>query len=70
MLIASAVLVACGLYLVAGFVFGVMFVWALVSRLDAATRSAPWTFRLCILPGCIALWPMLFALLLRKGRHS
>lgn len=45
------------LYAAAGLVVAVPFVLRVVQRLDAAAAGAGWGFRLCILPGAIALWP-------------
>ena len=44
-------------YLAAGTVVGTAFVAFGVDRVDASARGAPWTFRLIVLPGVIALWP-------------
>jgi hypothetical protein len=47
------------LYAAIGLVFAVVFVIAGVGRIDAAAKGAPFTFRLLIIPGAAALWPML-----------
>ena len=46
------------IYLALGLVFAVWFVTRRV-QLDPAAREAGWGFRLLILPGCVALWPIL-----------
>ncbi|MDH3525299.1 MAG: hypothetical protein OES32_17115 [Acidobacteriota bacterium] len=46
-------------YVVAGALFGVAFVTRGVARVDRAAREAGWGFRLAILPGVTALWPLL-----------
>lgn len=56
---AIAILSAFAVYATIGSLFGIMFVWRRVNRIDAAAHGARWTFRLLILPGVIALWPML-----------
>ena len=48
-----------GVYAAAGAVFGVVFVAFGVQRLVPAAAHAPWGFRLIILPGAAALWPLL-----------
>ena len=53
-------------YAVAGLMFSVAFVSFGVQRVDAAARGAGAGFRLLILPGAAALWP----LLLRKWMLS
>lgn len=56
---AVAILLTFALYAAIGTLFGVLFVWRGVDRIDAAANGAPWPFRLLILPGVVALWPML-----------
>lgn len=56
---AVVILEILALYFAIGTLFGVVFAWRGVSRIDSAANGAPWTFRLLILPGVIALWPML-----------
>ena len=51
-------------YLFVGLVFAVPFVWRGVERIDPNARQATWGFRVVIVPGVIALWP----LLLRRWR--
>ena len=47
------------LYVLAGVLFGISFVLRGVARVDPVARTGTWGFRLIILPGVIALWPML-----------
>jgi hypothetical protein len=54
-------------YLMAGLVFGVVFVTVGVARIDPAARGTSATFRLLILPGSVALWPVLAA---KWARHE
>lgn len=47
-------------YLLIGLLFGMAFVIKGVTRIDATAREgASWGFRLLILPGSIALWPLM-----------
>ena len=50
---------AAGLYLLCGFSFGVFFVTRGFPRVDRAAAGATVGFRLIVLPGVIALWPLL-----------
>ena len=50
---------ALGLYLTVGLLFGIPFVWRGVHRIDPAAPGSTWGFRLIILPGVVALWPLL-----------
>lgn len=51
-------LVAAG-YLGIGLLFGIAFITVGIARVDPAARGAPLAFRLLILPGVTALWPVL-----------
>ena len=55
-----------GAYVAAGVVFAVAFVGWGVQQVDPAAKGAPLGFRLLILPGSAALWP----LLLRRWMRS
>lgn len=48
-----------GLYLGIGLVFAIPFVLVGVLRMDPHARPGSWGFRLLILPGTVALWPLL-----------
>jgi hypothetical protein len=55
------------IYVAIGMVFAIIFVFAGVGRIDESARSAPLVFRLLIIPGAAALWPIL---LLRWARGA
>ena len=46
-------------YAAAGLAFAVLFVWFGVEHLDSEARGAGMGFRLLILPGVAAFWPLL-----------
>ena len=56
---AVAILLFALLYAIIGGLFGLLFVWRGVERIDPAARGTPWAFRFLILPGAAALWPLL-----------
>lgn len=57
--LAEIVVSVLGAYVAAGLVFaGVFVVWG-VGRIDPVARAGTIGFRLLILPGCAALWPLL-----------
>lgn len=59
---------ALGLYAGAGLLFALPFLaWGL-PHIDAAARGSSFAFRLLILPGTVALWPMLMRQWLRSRR--
>jgi hypothetical protein len=64
---AELVMLAAGSYLVAGLPFGLAFVAVGVTRIDPAARGTSAAFRLLILPGSVALWPVLAA---KWARHK
>lgn len=45
-------------YAAAGLGIAIAFALYGVRRIDEAAAGAPWTFRLIILPGAAALWPI------------
>ncbi len=47
------------IYLVVGFLVAIPLVVTGIGRFDPAARQGSWGFRLIILPGAIALWPVL-----------
>ncbi|HBY62213.1 MAG TPA: hypothetical protein DEH78_20525 [Solibacterales bacterium] len=52
-------------YAIAGVLFGVAFVARGAEKIDPAARGASLGFRLLILPGSAALWPLLLVRWLR-----
>jgi hypothetical protein len=55
------------IYAAIGLAFAVAFVRWGVDRIDPVARASGWGFRLAILPGAAALWPLLAARLARGG---
>lgn len=58
---AATVLLVVSMYAGIGVIFAAFFVTAGVSRIDAEAEGASLGFRLLILPGTIALWPLLLS---------
>jgi hypothetical protein len=61
MLIVKTVLGLVLLYLTCGLLFGVAFVAVGAGRVDSAAGGTSFAFRLLILPGTVAFWPLLAA---------
>jgi hypothetical protein len=61
MLIAQLILYVLGAYVLGGLLVGVPFVLRGVERVDPAARGTSLIFRLLILPGTVALWPLIAA---------
>jgi hypothetical protein len=60
-MMAAAFLIALGAYLASGIVFALAFVWFGAGRVDAHAKEGTWGFRLLIIPGAAALWPLLLS---------
>jgi len=55
----SVILAIAGVYAGIGFVFAIAFVAKGVEQIDHNARGTSFGFRLLILPGSVAFWPML-----------
>ena len=53
------ILIGAGGYATAGIAFAVAFVSFGIHRIDPSAAGASWRFRLIILPGVAAFWPLL-----------
>jgi hypothetical protein len=58
-IVAEVILYICLVYSLCGLAVGVPFVLRGVDRVDASARGASIGFRLIILPGTVALWPII-----------
>jgi hypothetical protein len=58
-MIAAAFLILLGLYLACGFIFALPFVLLGARKIDPHAGPGSWGFRLLIIPGAMALWPVL-----------
>lgn len=68
--IVHGTLAAAAIYLAIGVLAGVPFVLVGIGRIDPAAKAAPWSFRLLVLPGVVALWPLLMRRWLRAAGRS
>jgi hypothetical protein len=59
MVIANAIVLLLGVYAAAGLVFAAAFVIAGIGRIDQVANGSSIGFRLIVLPGAAALWPLL-----------
>ncbi len=53
-------------YLAIGLLFGIFFAFKGAALLDPVATGAPLGFRILVLPGAVALWPLLLVKLLVK----
>ena len=58
-MIAAVILIALGIYLALGLLFAIPFALIGVKRIDPHAAHGSWGFRLLIIPGTMALWPLL-----------
>ncbi len=57
--LANWLVILLGVYAALGLIFAIAFVIRGVGRIDPAAQDGTWGFRLLILPGTVALWPLL-----------
>ena len=58
-MIAAALLILLGGYLTCGLVFAIPFALVGVKKIDPHAAHGTWGFRLLIIPGTMAFWPLL-----------
>jgi hypothetical protein len=58
-MIAASFLILLGIYLLCGLIFAVPFVLVGAGKIDPHAKQGRWGFRLLIIPGTVALWPLL-----------
>jgi hypothetical protein len=58
-MIAAVFLMLLGAYMVCGLLFAIPFVLVGAGKIDSHARHGRWGFRLLIIPGAMALWPLL-----------
>ena len=58
-MIAAMALILFGVYLACGLLFALPFAFLGVGRIDPHASHGTWGFRLLIIPGATALWPIL-----------
>jgi hypothetical protein len=58
-MIAAAFLIALGVYLACGLAVAIPFVWVGAGKIDPHAAHGSWGFRLLIIPGTTAFWPLL-----------
>lgn len=70
MIVVDVILWLIAAYLIAGSLFGAAFVAIGLQRVDPAARGASVAFRLIILPGVVALWPVMLKAWLARVRSE
>ena len=57
--LANWLVTLAGIYVAIGVIFAIPFVIRGVNRVDPGAADGTWGFRLIIVPGVVALWPIL-----------
>ena len=68
MLIAKILVYTFYLYLLTGLIFAIWFAFRSVSRVDPGMKAANWKVRLLLLPGSMALWPVLLRKIIKSKK--
>lgn len=68
MIVAEILVLVVEIYLVVGILFGIVFVTRGVQTIDHAAEGTGWGFRLIILPGVAAFWPLLLGRWIRRAQ--
>ena len=68
--VAQVLVDALMVYGLSGTVFAIAFVTMGIQRVDSLAAHAPWGFRLIVLPGAAALWPLMLVRWLRAAPGS
>ncbi len=63
---AEGVLAVLAVYLAVGALFATVIAIKGLARVDAGARDMPWSARLLILPGLLALWPLMLLKCLKQ----
>ncbi len=58
-MIAAAFLILLGAYLACGLLFAIPFALVGVKKIDPHAAHGSWGFRVLVIPGAMAFWPML-----------
>ncbi|MFT4513824.1 MAG: hypothetical protein ACI89X_001681 [Planctomycetota bacterium] len=66
----ESILLIFAIYLAVGLLFGIFFAMKGVKLLDPVAVGSPISFRLLVIPGATALWPVLLIKLLRLNTSS
>ena len=67
---AEGLIMAAGVYLAIGMLWGTYFVLRRVDRIDRSATTATRGFRLMILPGACLLWPLTLSWSLRRSQRD
>jgi hypothetical protein len=70
MIIIEIIFVVTGIYVLLGLLFAILFIIKGVDKVDEGAHGGSIGFRLIILPGVMAFWPLLLQKWLRVLKHK
>ena len=70
MILIEILLIVTGIYIVFGLLFAILFVIKGVDKVDEGAHGGSIGFRLIIIPGVMAFWPLLLQKWLRALKHK
>jgi hypothetical protein len=70
MIIIEIIFIVAGIYLVLGFLFAILFIVKGVTKVDEGAHGSSIGFRLIIIPGVMAFWPLLLQKWLQAKHKS
>ena len=68
--VVNGALLTLAIYVAIGSILAGPFLIFGIGRVDHAAKGTPWTFRVLVLPGVIALWPLMLRRWLSPRRIS
>jgi hypothetical protein len=69
MMIVNILLIAVGIYLLAGFIFAIPFVIKGAKKIDHGADGGSIGFRIIIIPGTVVFWPLLLKKWITAIKH-
>jgi hypothetical protein len=70
MIVIEILFVVTGIYVLLGLLFAILFVIKGVNKVDEGAHGGSIGFRLIIIPGVMAFWPLLLQKWLRAVKHK
>ncbi|MGE5107792.1 MAG: hypothetical protein ACM3H8_09625 [Sphingobacteriales bacterium] len=62
--------IVAAIYVVCGFIFAIAFISKGIEKVDEGAHGGTWGFKLIIIPGVIALWPLLLEKWIKSKSHD
>lgn len=66
----TIIFIAALIYLLAGFLFAILFIIKGVTAVDEGAHGSGWGFRIIIIPGTVIFWPVLLKKWLKAAKQK